>query len=57
MDDLVQVFSGFFSLLVRVRVGPVVSEVVRGAVRSIDHKCCFEQFCFRSKVRREGPHV
>ena len=57
VDDLVEVFSGFFSLLVLVRVRPVVSEVVRSAVRGIDHKCCFEQFFFRRKVRRVGPHV
>ena len=57
VNDLVEVFSGFFSLLVSVSVGPVVSEVVRGAVRGIDHECCFEQFFFRSKVRRKGPHV
>ena len=57
VDDLVEVFSGVFFLLVRVGVGPVVSEVVRSAVCGIDHECCFEQFFFRKKVRREGPHV
>ncbi len=32
-DGLFEVFPGFFSLLLWVRVGPVESEVVRGAVR------------------------
>ena len=56
VDDLVEVFPGFLSLFVWVRIGPVVSEVVSGAVRGIDHEGGFEQLFFR-KVCRQGPHV
>ena len=57
VDNLVEVFFGLFLLLVGVRVGPVVSKVVRGAVGGIDHECRFEQLCFGREVRRESPHV
>ena len=57
VDDLVEVLSGFFFLLIRVRVGPVVSEVVRGAVGGLDRECRPEQLFFGREVRRESPHV
>ncbi len=55
-NDLVEVFPGFFTLLVRVRVGSAVAEVDGGAVCGIDHKSGFGQLFF-CKVCRYGPHV
>ena len=46
VDDLVEVSPGFLSSFVWVRIGPVVSEVVGGAVCGIDHTSGFEQLFF-----------
>ncbi len=56
VDDLVEVLSGFLSLFVWVRVGPIVSEVVGSTVCGIDHEGGFDQLFF-SEVCGEGPHV
>ena len=57
VNNLVEELFGFFLLLVRVRVGPVVSKVVCGAVGGVDHKRRLEQIRLGRKVRREGPYV
>ncbi len=57
LNNLVEELFGFFLLFVGVRVGPVVSKVVCGAVGGVDHECRLEQICLGWKVCRKGPHV
>ena len=57
VNDLVEVFFGFFLLLEWVRGGSVVAEVICGAVGSVNHEGGFEEVLLAREVGRESPSV